>query len=472
MRLLTRSTVVSSSLLGALCVAAPGASFASGFQLLEQSSSALGSAFAGVAATAENPSTVFFNAAGLTRLDKPALATSVTGINISTKFHDAASTAALGQSLGSEGGQAGNFTVLPAVYGSLPVSDRIVLGLGLNVPFGLKTTYDNDWMGRFQATKSEVKTYNINPAIAFKFNDYVSVGVGADFQHIQAELGSDVNYTAVIAQVLSQRAAAGQIPGCPATPSCAATVSALLAPNAGLQGASKVRGDDSGWGFDVGLLFTLPSNTRIGLAYRSGIDYTVEGTVNFEPPTTTNAVGAPVIAGASATTLADGPARLRIKLPAIARASLVQTMNAKLDLLADVSWTQWSNVQQLAIQRPNGVAISTTPELWRDTWRYAVGMSYALNDAWKLRAGVAYDQSPVPDSTRTPRLPDKGRKWLSVGAQWRITEAADLDAGYTHLFLSDARVHQDNGSAAAYGLLDGSQKTEIDIVGVQVSVKF
>jgi long-chain fatty acid transport protein len=445
---------------------------------LEQSAAGLGSAFAGVGATAEDSSTVFFNSAGLTRLTKPELTTSVTAVNISTKFHNSGSTAALGQPLGSQGGQAGDLTPLPAIYGSLPLNQRISVGLGLNVPFGLKTEYDSGWMGRFQATKSEVQTFNINPTIAFKLNDYVSIGVGADFQHIQAELASDVNYTAVIGQGLGQLAVAGRLPNCsggvPLSPTCAATVNALLTANAGLAGTSKVRGDDSAWGFDAGVLFELPSNTRVGLAYRSGIDYTVDGTVNFTAPATASATGTAIIAGASApgATLSDGPAQLHIKLPAIARASLVQKINPNLDVLADVSWTQWSNIQQLAIKRPTGVAISTTPERWRDTWRYALGVSYALNTAWKLRVGIAYDEAPVPDSTRTPRLPDIARKWASVGAQWHINNAADLDAGYTHLFLSDARIHQDNSSASAYGLLDGVQQTSIDILGVQLSVKF
>jgi long-chain fatty acid transport protein len=468
------STVASSSVLGAIIIAAPSLCLASGFQLLEQSSAGLGSAFAGIGALAEDPSTVFFNSAGLTRLDKPMLATSVTGINISTKFHNNASTAAVGQTLGSQGGQAGDLTFLPAIYGSLPINKTIALGLGLNVPFGLKTEYDSDWMGRFQATKSEVKTLNVNPAIAFKLGEYVSLGVGADFQHIQAELASAVNYTAVIGQVLGQRAAAGQLPGCVSPATCAAVINALLTPNAGLQGTSKVRGDDSAWGFDAGILFDLPSKTRIGLAYRSGINYTVEGTVKFAAPATSNPVGAPIIAGASApgAALSSGPAQLHIKLPAIARASFVQPLGSNLNVLADVSWTQWSNIQQLAIKRPTGIAISTTPEHWRDTWRYALGVSYALNNAWKLRAGVAYDEAPVPDSTRTPRLPDIARKWASVGAQWHINNVADLDAGYAHLFLSDAKIHQDNGSASAYGLLDGVQRTSIDILGVQLSVKF
>jgi len=452
------STIASTTLIGVLVSAAPSSALASGFQLLEQSSAGLGSAFAGIAATAEDPSTVFFNAAGLTRLDKPALTTSVTAVNISTKFHNEGSLPAFGQSLGSEGGQAGDLIPLPAIYGSLPVNKNIVLGLGLNVPFGLKIEYDRDWMGRFQATKSEVKTYNVNPAIAFKLGDYVSFGVGADFQHIQAELASDVNYSAVVASAICP---------VPTAPTCA-----FVPQNLGLQGSSKIRGDDSAWGFDAGVLFSLPSNTRIGLAYRSGIDYTVEGTVDFTAPTAANPAGAAAIAGASASVLADGPAKLRIKLPAIARASLVQTLGSNFDLLADVSWTQWSNVQQLAIERPNGTPVSTTPEQWRDTWRYALGVSFALNNAWKLRAGVAYDETPVPDSTRTPRLPDNDRKWASVGAQWHINDVADLDAGYSHLFLNDAPVHQDNGNANLYGTLNGVQKTEIDIFGLQLSVKF
>ena len=147
-------------------------------------------------------------------------------------------------------------------------------------------------------------------------------------------------------------------------------------------------------------------------------------------------------------------------------------MGNKLELLGEVSWTQWSSVQKLEIVRTNGVLLSKTDERWQNTMRYAVGANYKLMDTLKLRAGIAFDESPVPDSTRTPRLPDADRTWLSAGGKFDINKNVALDFAYAHLFVKDAKLNQDNTNAVAYGLLAGKQKTSIDILGVQATFGF
>jgi long-chain fatty acid transport protein len=116
--------------------------------------------------------------------------------------------------------------------------------------------------------------------------------------------------------------------------------------------------------------------------------------------------------------------------------------------------------------------LSVTPERWEDTWRYAVGATYQLNDQWKLRGGLAYDETNVPDSTRTARLPDSDRNWVAVGAQWSPGGSFVVDVGYAHLFVDDAALNQDDGNATARGFLLGEQQSSIDIVSAQLSYKF
>lgn len=437
------------TVLGGMLVAFGQTADASGFALAEQNTSALGNAYAGVAASAEDASTVFFNAAGMTQLTAPSFGISLIGVDISSKFQNSASQPALGQSLGGEGGEAGDIHLVPAAYFVMPVG-TMRFGIGVNAPFGLKTEYEDGWMGRFQALKSEVKTLNVNPSFAMKLGDKWSIGIGADYQTIDAELTSAVNYTAVVGQV-----------------------SPLLATAAvGLQGISNVKGDDSVWSWDAGVLFTPSERTRVGLSYRAAINYRIEGDATFTAPSSSSAGVSAIIAGARATSLADGPVGLNIKLPANARVSLVQEIGDAFELLADVQWTEWSSVQELRVTRPSGVTLSLTPEQWRDTWRYSAGANFKLNDAWKLRAGVAYDETPVPDETRTPRLPDGDRTWASIGAQWKFSEKMRLDAAYTYLFVSDASLNQNAGSTSAYGLLNGQQTSDINILGVQLSVDF
>jgi len=437
---------------------------ASGFALQEQNVSGLGNSYAGSAAVAEDASTVFFNGAGLTQLDKASVAISLIDVNVNSKFHNGGSVNALAQPLGTEGGNAGGSSLVPAVYASMPVGNTFAVGLGINAPFGLKTEYSNDFMGRFQATKSEVKTMNVDAVFAFKPSNMVSFSVGIDYQKLDAELNNMVNFDAVAAQVL----AAQSVPQ--------GTINTLLAGNPGLQGTGSVKGDDSKWGYDLGILVTPTTQTKIGLSYRSAINYHITGTATFTAPTSANGTMQAAISGARATALADGPITLDIKLPASARLALSQQLGSKFELLGEVSWTQWSTVQALTIVRTSGAVLKNTPENWDNTWRYALGGNFKVNSNFKLRAGVAIDKSPVSDARRTPRLPDNDRTWLSLGAQWNIGSSFALDVGYAHLFAKDADLNQSDGYSALQGYpngnLVGTQKSSIDILGVQGTFKF
>ncbi|MBL8268661.1 OmpP1/FadL family transporter [Steroidobacter sp.] len=450
---------------GMLLCCASSSAFASGFALLEQSASRLGTAFSGTAAAADDASTIFYNPAGLANLKGSELLVVASGVLISSEFNNANSQAALGQPLGNEGGDAGGWNAVPAAYFAMPLNDKFAVGLGVNAPFGLKLEYGNGWMGRYQALNSEIQTYNFNPSLSWRLSKQLSFGVGVNYQRIQAELTNAVNYTAVVAQGLQTLVAAGQLP--------ANAVPGLIAANAGLEGTTAVRGDDSAWGFNAGLLYEFSDDTRVGLSYRSSIDYTLEGSVRFRTPTASNATGAAIIASASApgATLATGPATVDLKLPEIATASLYHRMGP-VELLADVAWTGWSSIQELRIVRTSGQVLSVTPERWEDTWRYSVGATYELNKQWKLRGGVAYDGTNVPNSTRTARLPDSYRTWVAAGAQWNPGGSLVVDVGYAHLFANDAGLNQNDGNTLSRGFLIGEQTSAVDIVSAQIAYKF
>ena len=450
---------------GMLLYCASSSVFASGFALLEQSASRLGTAFSGTAAAADDASTIFYNPAGMARLTGNEFLVVASGVLINSEFNNGNSQAALGQPLGNDGGDAGDWNAVPAGYFAMPLNDRFAVGLGVNAPFGLKLEYDDGWMGRYQALNSEIQTYNFNPSLSWRLSKQLSLGVGVNYQRIQAELTNAVNYTAVVAQGLQSLVAAGQLP--------ASAVPGLIAANAGLEGHTAVRGDDSSWGFNAGLLYEFNDDTRVGLSYRSSVDYTLEGSVRFRPATATNPIGAGIIASASApgAVLATGPASVDLKLPDIATASLYHRIG-QVELLADIAWTGWSSIQELRIVRDSGQVLSVTPERWEDTWRYAVGATYQLNDQWKLRGGVAYDGTNVPDSTRTARLPDSERTWVAVGAQWNPGNSWVVDVGYAHLFAKDASMNQDDGSPVSRGLLLGEQESAVDIVSAQVAYRF
>jgi long-chain fatty acid transport protein len=447
----------------------PAAAWSSSFQLLEQSGSNLGTAFAGTGTAQNDVSSIFFNPATLSTLTSPQVAVNLSLVDINTRFHDRGSSPALGQPLSAgsvDGGNAGGLNYVPSLYLGAPVNDRISVGFAINAPFGLRTDYDAGWIGRYQALKSDIKTYNFNPAIAFKLGSYFTFAVGADYQRLQAELGSAVNYSAVVAQGVQQLVLAGQVPP--------AAVPGLIAANAGLEGRTRVRGDDAAWGYNAGLLFEIPGSTRIGLSYRSAILYHIDGSVQFSAPQASQATGAAIIGGAALPggPLAGGPVGLKLKLPDTAILSIAQPVSSSVELLADVAWTGWDSIQALNITRPNGVVVSSTPERWDNTWRASLGASWQMNPQWKFRGGVAWDQSPVPDSTRTPRLPDQDRKWIAIGTQWQPTETLAIDFGYAHLFVKDAALNQSEGNPQLSALLLGDQSSKINIASLQATYRF
>ena len=432
---------------------AAGQVLGSNFALQEQSGSGVGNAFAGGAAIAENASTIYSNPAGMSRL--PGIQGVVAGdvICISAKLSDNGSLPAAFQPLGDNGGNAGTCAVVPSLYLAVPINKQFAFGLGIGAPFGLKTEYDSSWLGRFQAIKSEVKTLNINPALSWKVSDVVTLGAGVNWQQIKATLTNAVNYSGALATAAQQAAETGLIP-----PS---VIPPILAGTAGLESQAAVNGSDSAWGWNIGVLFEPDKDTRIGAQYRSAIKYTVSGQVDFNNPSLPSTLPPPLapIAGLLAIgvnqVLSSGDVTLQLKVPDTANLSVFHTLNDKWDLMADVQWTGWSSIQQLQIVRSTGVTLSNTPEDFRDTWRGSIGANYHYSDQWKFRMGLAYDQTPVRDATRTPTLPDSNRTWVAVGAQYLATPQLALDLGYTYIFVNNPSIDQNQGSTAANGLING-----------------
>jgi long-chain fatty acid transport protein len=460
-------TMLSTLIAGAVALGGPLAAHGSGFALLEQSGSRLSTAFAGSGVAADDATSLFFNPAGIGRLEQAQLIALTSGIEITSQFRSSGSAAAFGQPLGGSGGDAGDWNLVPGAYLAIPWGDRFSVGLGINAPFGLKLVYDDGWIGRFQALHSEIKTLNVNPSLAMRVNDRLSIGAGFSYQRLQAELTNAVNYSAVVAQGVQQLVAQGQLP--------AAAAPGIIAANAGLEGGARVRGDDSNWGFNVGVLYDASDTTRIGVSYRSTIDYNVRGTVTFTPPSTvSNPVGAGIVTAVSAAgaPLSSGPVSVDLKVPDSALLSVQQQLGDRLTLLGDIAWTGWSTVQELRVVRDSGATVSVTPERWRDVLRYALGASYEINPRLTLRAGAAYDNTPVPDATRTPRLPDADRLWLTTGGRWQPTDSLLIDFGYAHLFGETVQLNQNAGSTAASGLLLGEQESDIEIVSAQLTYRF
>ena len=410
--------------------------WAAGFALMEQNASGLGNAYAGQAAAAEDASTIFFNPAGMTRLQGGQAAGVLNMIRPSAKLTlDTTRSGLMGFATAagtSAGGDAGStWNYVPQGYVSYQVNSNWWVGVGVSTPFGLKTSYDNTFIGRFQSREAEIRTYDINPSVAYKVNDWLSVGGGISYQHLRATLKSSANIGGFT------------------------------------EGASNLDVSDNQWGYNLGVMLNVSPSTRLGLAYRSVMSYELKGTTQ--------------ISSAFGPANATPSVQLNVRAPDTYSAALAHTYNDRWEVLSDFTWTNWSTVKDVPVVVTAGASIFTTGTVLRvlnfqfkDSYRIGVGTNYRWNDAFTLKLGFAYDNSPVTDTTRLVALPDNNRAWLSVGGKYQLTKAGKVDFGYAHLFVKNGNIAQAGGTAgaAATGNVFGTYKNKVDIVSVQYTHSF
>ncbi|CAG4884909.1 Long-chain fatty acid transporter [Georgfuchsia toluolica] len=409
---------------------------AAGFQLLEQNASGMGNAYAGSAAVADNASTIFYNPAGMTQLKAREYSVGVAAIEPSFKFHDGGSSVGALAGTGN-GGDGGRLGFVPNGYLSWAYDKDLYLGIGFGAPFGLMTKYDKPWLGAAQATSFDVKTYNINPSIAYRVNDTVSVGGGVSWQRLEAEYKRQAGVVALFGP--------GTAPLAAATP-------------------LKLTLDDEAWGWNVGALFKLSPASKLGISYRSRIKYDLSGKIEASGPV--GAVNAAIASDAKAS----------LELPDTVIASLTHQCADQWEGLADLSWTGWSSIPKIDIRRTSGAGSGTVAQTldtdFRDTWRLALGANYKMREDLKLKFGVAYDETPVKNaSTRLVSLPDNNRIWLSFGTQWKPVKDSALDVGAAYLIMQDASINN-NQAAAGRGQVTGTYKDSSWLLGVQYSASF
>jgi long-chain fatty acid transport protein len=399
---------------------------AGGFALREQSAAGQGSSFAGVAAGGAL-SSMFWNPAIMTQYAGKAFETDLSGIFPHATQSYTSSTLAssplgpLGYNRGV--GNSGESAVVPSSYGSWQINDRLWLGLSVNSPFGLSVSFPQAWAGAGYGQSSDLKSFNFQPAIAYKFNDWISIAVGAQVQYMT------VNYDILAA------------PGI--TPSMAS-----------------LNGRGYAFGFTAGLTLTPTPTTIIGVGYRSALNQDIDGTLAATTPFST--------AGSISTT---------INLPDMVTVGLRQRIGDRFTLLAGFEWTDWSRIGTAVVNTPSGPArISgtavTLPFEYSDGYFYSLGGEYIVDPSLTLRAGVAFEQSPITDSVRTPRLPDNDRMWYSAGLSYRPPQfrGVTFDLGYSYIDVKDTPINIGPGSGNpwtnATGVYIGSVDSHIHILSV------
>ena len=417
-----------------LSLAFAGSAQAAGFQLQNQNASGTSVAFAGAAAVAEDASTIFFNPAGMTYLPQGhSISLGGTAINRSVKFNDTgtsrmpvinpltgAPTGAF-HPLGDNGGNGGGTGLAPGMYYSYSVSDALRVGLGFSVTYGSETEYSDNFAGRFSGRYTSIHQLNLNPSVAYKVNDKVSVGFGLNYAKSEIEFRQNAPFV-----------------GAP---------------------LGMLKGDDTAWGWNAGAMFQLSPQTRLGLSYRSTIKFDLEGKQTIAAPLNV-----------------DRGITAKLETPDTFSLALSQKIGDRLELLADATWNGWSSLK--ALEPMVGSARATAPVRYnfKDTWRFGLGAKYQLNDAWNLRAGIAFDQTPVPDeASRTMTVPDSDRTWLAFGARWKMNPNTSIDMGYAHIFFQDvktARAVMNTTETATLQTVRGDFKTHAHLFSVQMNYHF
>jgi len=448
---------------------------ASGFQLREQSPSAQGLAFAGVSAQGFDISSMFFNPATMTAFEGNHVVLGMSFIAPVAKLQSAAATRAnLSGPLAPFGGtrisgparhgDAANDAVLPNLYALWSMSPRLKVGFSVNAPFGLVTDYDADFLGRYHALKSDLKTVDLAFQIAYNIHPRFSVGATLLHRTVEAELTNAVDFGQIAFLALAQA-------GNPAY--TAFTPSSTSAP---FDGRATIQGKDRLLGYKVGFTLRPVDPLILGVAYHGATKPELTGTVTYHYPNLTPPLASALQAVVDGAHLVPGPARANVELPDTLSVGLAWEANPNLTLALEAARTGWHTFRQLRVTFGSGQADSITEEHWRDTWYVSLGATWRLSNRLQFRAGLASDQGAVPDAYRTPRIPDQNRTWFSAGLGYRLSDRSTFDLGLTHIRVQDGRLELRAGAPGNpdffRGNLSGTYASAIDILAASWSLRF
>ncbi|GGE77150.1 aromatic hydrocarbon degradation protein [Streptosporangium jomthongense] len=457
-------------------VAAPATVFAGGFSLNEQSASAMGVANAGAVANPENATTIFFNPAGMSQLKGTNISFGAAVLDIDAEAKSASGTNQIGQPVsGGRGGDIADPAVLPNVYLTHEINDSIDVGFGIHAPYGLAADYDDDFVGRFFADKTELTAISFTPAISVNNGQGLSMGLGLNVMYVEGKLTKFMDNSGTIAL-----APGGVLPGTPA------------------QGYADIEGDDVGVTFQVGFLYEMNDRTQFGLKAQTGTELDLEGDAKFTNVAVATPAGTPNPPGPGVAVPLNStePARVPLAIPESISAGLRHKLTDQFTVLAGATYSRWSRFDSLDIygrdpskpltsKSPGGLPnlLSHTPEGWKNTWQFNVGGIYQVTPEWALKAGYAWDESPV-DQYVTARIPSSDRHWLTLGAQWKSAQSGwTVDAAVgTLLFTDDPKVSDQAYVLTPAGtapnptdpnsLYEGEYDLEAWSAGIQISKAF
>lgn len=394
-------------------------SFASGYSTNLTSTSGLANSYAGSVTGIHDASDVFFNPSVTTNLSKNQMIASVNYMKL--KMDNSGSSGKFSNGAAASGGDSGDIGAnifVPAFYLSSPINDRASLNFAVTSPFGLPTKYDNDWVGRYNATESSIKTVNLNPSVAYKISEQFSIGAGLVAQYYKSTFTKEI-YT-----------------------------------GGSDDATSRVSGSDWGYGYNLGANYKLNDQLKLGIGYRSKIDYKLSGKSSVQD--------------------------LGLYSNFIAKTSTPESLTAgfaykpvqDIELAYDVTWTKWSRLKRLSVNAYQNSNLSGVEQFnWHDSLLHSVGANFTVSDKTIIRTGMAYEKSAITNANREPRIPGSDAIWTTVGFNQKIGNGWSFDGTYLHQFYRVSKVNINNSSATTTSL-SAKYKTSVDVISVALKKDF
>lgn len=427
---------------------------ASGFQIRENSVKALGRAFTGTTVAKDDATVAITNPAAMVNLDRNTVSANVSVIDLSGEFTGTATAAPTlasqpapvnslaKQVTGGNGGDPGDPTPVPSIAAVFPMHgnlENLWIGVAVNAPYGLKTEWDKDWVGRYNAVTSDVQVIDGTLSAAWKASDTFSMGVGLRVQHADVTLTNALDLgTAVCGGIVQQ------ISALPAAMRPAAIASQLapacLAPTAPYgpgknDGFFSVSGKDTNFGWTAGFQWRPTDKLALGYNYKSEVAHELKGDVEFTVPANVLA-----LQGMSAR-FASGKGGAKLTTPSTHTFSASYEVTPSARVFGEYQRTDWTTLDNVTIKRDNGTVIGVEDYGWSASNMYALGGELDLSPALTLRAGVGRDETPTHDANRTPRLPDNDRTLLSIGGTYRLSDNLSFDAAFMRVNLKDSPIY-------------------------------
>lgn len=416
----------------AVLIAISGAAYGSGFSLYEQGAKAtgMGGAFT---ATADDPTAIFYNVAGIAQQRKMAFYVGGTAINFQNQFTGDPNDPLTS---GTTGRYRAHAFVPPNAYLVVPVGSNITFGVGVMTPYGLRTNWEEPWVGRFVSRDANVKLLSVQPSLAWQTSDgRFAIGGGAEYRRSKISLNRNNGaFNPFIGQVSDTA-------------------------NAYLSSDWKAK-----WTWNVGLLFKPSNAFRVGLNYRPGttVDYTGSATFTQIP------TGTPLDVLVKAQLPPNQSISTSINYPALLQGGIATSaIGHNWDLEADVTRTTWSRFQDLSVAFGTTPVLNfTRPQNWHDTWSYRIGANKKASANWDVRFGAVYDENPQPTEGVGPLLPDSDRVGVAFGVGWH-NGPWSIDA--TEFALHFKKRSSDGISSDNF---NGTYKTDANLVSVNFGYRF